>query len=297
MGSHRFLGIIAAGCVALIVALSGISGIVAADPPATRIAIVIGPSSHPPGTHEVEAGARVMEHCLNHLEGMPPVRAEVFTEWPGTVKLEGTASIVFIGDLFPPVRMDDPERILADLAAMMDRGCGLVCVHYATGLRAEHVADDGDHPLLRWMGGYFATGCKHHKSVARVVKATITPEAGEHPVLRGWKEFTFDDEPYWNNYFGPGGPAKNVTALASAMLPPEAPTKQTVVWGVNRADGGRGLGIVMPHYYRNWWNEDLRRLVLNGICWTAKLDIPADGVNSTLPAPAAFNPVATEAAK
>lgn len=48
------------------------------------------------------------------------------------------------------------------------------------------------------------------------------------PVLRGWRAFRFDDEPYWNNYFGKDGPAKNVTPLVSTMLPPGAPKKETV---------------------------------------------------------------------
>lgn len=32
---------------------------------------------------------------------------------------------------------------------MMQRGCGIVCVHFATGLPGADVAPDGDHPLLR----------------------------------------------------------------------------------------------------------------------------------------------------
>ena len=101
----------------------------------------------------------------------------------------------------------------------------MVCIHYATGLRKQHVAEDGDHPLLGWLGGYFSSGCPHHKSVARVVTATVEPDPGDHPILRGWRKFTFEDEPYWDNYFGKNGPAENVTSLAFAMVPPEAPKK------------------------------------------------------------------------
>ncbi len=69
--------------------------------------------------------------------------------------------------------------------AMMDRGCGwCACTSYATGLRAEHVANDGAPSALVVDGEAIATGCKHHQSVARVVKATITPEAGEPGVER-----------------------------------------------------------------------------------------------------------------
>jgi hypothetical protein len=263
----------------------------AAEAGKAEILIVVGPCQHPPGTHEAAAGARLLEHCVEHTANVEPLPAQVYYEWPEDKSvLDRARTIVFIGDRFPPERMDQPDTIKADLAKMMDRGCGLVCIHYATGLQAQHVAEDGDHPLLRWMGGYFATGCRHHRSVARVLTATIVPEKGDHPVLRGWKEFTFDDEPYWNNYFGKDGPAKNVTPLAISMLPPDAPKKEIVAWAVARPDGGRGVGIVLPHYFRNWGVDDMRMLAMNAVCWTAKLDVPAEGVKTSLPDLATFKP-------
>jgi hypothetical protein len=113
-------------------------------------------------------------------------------------------------------------------------------------------------------------------------------------VSRGWKAFAFDDEPYWNNYFGKAGPAENVTPLVTAMLPPEAPKQEIVAWAVQRPDGGRGLGIVVPHFFRNWRMDDLRTLVLNGVCWTAKLDIPPEGIQVAIPDLATFQPTSVE---
>ena len=267
----------------------------AAEAAKSQVLIVVGPSTHPPGTHEVAAGARVMESMLEHAEGVPAVAAEVVNQWPQDKRvLDGVSTIVFTGDLFPGETLPNPETVKADLTALMARGCGIVCVHYATGLRKQHVTADGDHPLLHWMGGYFATGCDHHRSVARIVTATMTPAEADHPVLRGWKAFTFDDEPYWNNYFGKDGPAANVTPLVTSMLPPENPKKETIVWAVERPDGGRGLGIVVPHYYRNWQLDDLRTLVLNGICWTAKLDIPAAGIHCPPPDLSKFAPASVD---
>jgi type 1 glutamine amidotransferase len=273
--------------------------LVAAAEPA-RILILVGPSTHPPGSHEVAAGGRLMKHCLEHMANVPGVKADVWDQWPqDNAVLDAASSIVFIGDIFPPQRMPDTAGTLAKLAAMMQRGCGIVCVHYATGLRKDDVAPDGEHPLLHWMGGYFATGCAHHKSVARIFPAaTITPAAASHPVNRGWQEFTLHDEPYINNYFGSDGnrPAANVTVLATSMLPPDAPRAEAVAWCVQRADTGRGFGIVMPHFFRNWADADLRRLILNGIVWTARLEVPADGVQTTPPELAAFAPESVEPA-
>jgi hypothetical protein len=49
---------------------------------ATRVLIVVGPSNHPPGSHEVAAGGRLMKDCIEHMENVPGVKAEVVTEWP-----------------------------------------------------------------------------------------------------------------------------------------------------------------------------------------------------------------------
>jgi len=267
---------------------------VAAETTGTKVVLIAGPCGHPPGTHEAAAGARLLEYCLENAADVSAVEAAVYDKWPDASVLNGAATIVFIGDIFPAETMDQPDKIKADLARLMDRGCGIVCIHYATGLRAAHVAQDGSHPLLGWLGGYYSSGCPHHRSVARLCTATIVPAQGEHPVLRGWKKFTFDDEPYWNIYFGKNGPAENVVSLATSMLPVDKPKKEVVAWAVQRKDGGRGVGVVLPHYFRSWRIDDLRTLLLNGICWTAKLEVPQQGVKSRLPDLAMFKPASVD---
>jgi type 1 glutamine amidotransferase len=279
----------------LFLLIFGITSAFAADP--ARVLIIVGPSKHPPGSHEVAAGGRVMLHCINNMTNVPGVKADVAYEWPGKSLRDAASTVVFIGDTFPANRLPNPQQNLADLEAMMKRGCGIVCVHYATGLLGEDVTPEGDHPLLRWMCGYFANrSCKHHESFAKIFPAaTITPAAPEHPVSRGWNEFTLHDEPYTNNYFGRGNlMAANVTVLATSMLPPDHPKRETVAWCIERDDSGRGFGIVMPHFYKNWRDEDLRRFILNAIVWTAKLDVPIDGVKSTLPDLKEFKPVSVD---
>jgi hypothetical protein len=206
------------------------------DGPATaRFLIVSGPSTHPPGTHESAAGARLLAHLIETAPALRPAKVEVVSAWPDDPKvLDALACVIFVGDLFPGETLADPARIKADIQTLADRGVGLVCLHYATGLHAEHVTPDGDHPLLRWTGGYFASGCAHHKSTARVVTTTLEPAGGDHPIMRGWSAVKLEDEPYWNNYFGPAGMAKNVTALVTAMVPPEDPKREVVGWAIER---------------------------------------------------------------
>ena len=263
-----------------------------------RILIIVGPTNHPPGTHEVAASGRLLKHCLENMANLPGVKADVVYEWPDKTLRDAASTVVFTGDTFPANRLPNAVQNLADLDAMMQRGCGIVCVHYATGLLGEDVQPDGDHPLLRWMGGYFANrSCKHHESFAKIFpEATITPAAPQHPIWRGCREFTLNDEPYTNNYFGPdeNKPAANVTVLATSMLPPDAPKPEAVSWCVERADSGRGFAVVMPHFYKNWLLEDLRRYLLNGIVWTAKLEVPAEGVKTAPPDLSAFAPLSIE---
>ncbi len=142
-----------------------------------RILIVVGPSNHPPGTHEVAAGGRLLKFCLENVTNRPGIKVDLVEQWPEQKLRDSAESIVFLGDTFPPNRFPNPSQNLKDLDDMMRRGCGLVCVHYATGLLGEDVQANGDHPLLRWAGGYFANrSCPHHESFAKIFpSATIQP--------------------------------------------------------------------------------------------------------------------------
>lgn len=289
-------------CRVLVLALAVLAGAVFAPAaPAlrgARVLIIVGPSNHPPGTHEVAASGRLLQHCLGHMGNLPGVAVDLVTAWPRDPAIRDRATtVVLLGDTFPAMRMPESQRNLSDLAAMMARGCGMVLIHYSTGLQAQDVDEKGNHPLLQWTGGYFATRNKHHQSVAKVFPSvTISPATAAHPVSRGWRAFTLPEEPYYNNFFGGPGNAlrPGVVALATSMLPPDAPKREIVAWGVERADGGRGFAIVMPHFYRNWADDDLRRFILNGIVWSAKLEVPPAGVQTKKPDLAAFGAASIE---
>jgi type 1 glutamine amidotransferase len=279
-----------------------VNTLLASPPPDSKprsIRIVVGPSKHPPGTHEVQATGRLLKDCLERSLSQLQITdtaIDLSGDWPTEKsELDRIASLVFVGDFFPPVRMEGTAKILDDIDSMTKRGCGLICVHYATGLGAKDVAEDGDHPLLRWLGGYFATRCVHHQSVAKIFEAaTIQPTQVEHPILNGWKPFTIHDEPYIENYFGKNGLLPGVTILATSELPPEAPKTQAVVWSIERPYGGRGVGVVMPHFYRNWTQPDLRKMLLNAILWSSKIEIPKQGIDITLDNLAQFSPDSIE---
>lgn len=269
----------------------------AGEESATRVLVVVGPSTHAPGTHEVGAGGRLIAYCLENMENLPGFEADVVYAWSEVLQpLDTYASVVMIGDNFPGERLPDSDQAMADLTTLMARGCGIVSIHYGTGLKNEDMGLDGDHPLLHWMGGYFATRCDHHQSIARHYDATIEAADNAHPIARGWKTFTLREEPYINNYFGPDNNQllPGAFAVAVSMLPPEDPKREIIAWGTERPDTGRGVGITMPHFYKNWLNEDLRRFILNSIVWTAKGEVPAEGIKTSLPELETFEPDSVE---
>ena len=56
-----------------------------------------------------------------------------------------------------------------------------------------------------------------------------------------------------------------------------------MAWAYQRPDGGRGFGFTGGHYHWNWGSDGFRTVVLNGIVWTAGLEVPAGGVPSKTP--------------
>ncbi len=57
---------------------------------------------------------------------------------------------------------------------------------------------------------------------------------------------------------------------------------EIVAWATERPDGGRGFGFTGGHTHLNWGDANFRTLVLNALVWTAKGDVPPDGIASTL---------------
>jgi hypothetical protein len=53
-----------------------------------------------------------------------------------------------------------------------------------------------------------------------------------------------------------------------------------VAWACEREGEGRGFGFTGGHVHWNWGNDNFRKLVLNAILWTAKAEVPSEGVPS-----------------
>src|SRR4029078_7883082 len=73
-------------------------------------------------------------------------------------------------------------------------------------------------------------------------------------------------------YVYPKGPYPHIQAATGRA--------ESMMWTVERPDGGRGFGFSGGHFHDNWANDQFRKVVLNALVWLAKADVPANGVES-----------------
>ncbi len=252
-----------------------------------RIVFVAGTASHGYGGHEHKAGLTLLAKALEK-SGLP-VETVVYTGgWPEDPDaFDGADSIVIYSNgggghpILPHLEQVEP---------LMEKGVGLACLHYAV----EVPKDRAGQQFLDWIGGYFET----HWSVNPWWTAHVK-ELPEHAVTRGVEPFSLHDEWYYHMRFRPD--MEGVTPLVTAVPPdstrerPDGPHSNNPTvrarkgepehlgWVYERPDGGRGFGFTGGHWHWAWAQDDFRTFVLNGIAWTAGLDIPAGGVPSKTP--------------
>ena len=109
--------------------------------------------------------------------------------------------------------------------------------------------------------------------------ADVEPATPGHPILSGVGPFTVHEEFYYdlrlNTELHGIAPIWTVPAL-----PGREPDGRVVAWARERPSRGRGFGTTGGHFYANWESPEFRRTILNALVWTAKLDVPAGGVQA-----------------
>ena len=200
---------------------------VAAD---KKVVFIAGKPSHRSGEHEHRAGCLLLQSCLANVPGVTSV---VYTNgWPTDAKaFDGAATVVLYSDGAGGHPFIQEDR-LKTIGALMDKGVGLVLMHFAV----EPTKEKGEKEFLDWVGGAFEINW----SVNPHWEANFT-KLPEHPIARGVKPFQSKDEWYFNMRFAEG--MKGVMPILSAI--PDAST-------TNRDDG--------PHEN----NPTVRQMVARG---------------------------------
>jgi len=236
---------------------------------ANKVVLVAGRPSHGPGAHEFNAGTLLLEKFLRQ-NGVDPV--VVRGGWPAEESVfDGARALIFYLDGGARHPMLEAGR-LDTLARLMKAGVGLACLHYAV----EIPADRGGPQFLDWLGGFYERPYSQnpHNDVE------VTRASPEHPISRGWSSFRGLDEWYYRIRFRDND--ARVTPILTALLPKDAPNRETLAWVTERAGGGRGFGFTGAHFHTNWGIPEFRRMVVNAILWTARLEIPPAGARCDL---------------
>jgi hypothetical protein len=240
--------------------------------------------SHGPAQHEHNAAVHLFQKALGKIPGVTVTTN--FDEFPTDLSLIDKADAVFMfctgGNRH--YAFQSPERTAA-LQKAAARGAGLMFFHYCV----EPGAEAGRKEMLDWIGGYFET----HYSVNPHWDADFT-SLPTHPITRGVKPFKVRDEWYYNMRFRDG--MKGVTPILTAIPGPDTLTrpdgphsgnpdvrakagKPTVVmWAYERPGGGRGVGFTGGHFHMNFADENFRKVALNALLWSAKVEVPKTGV-------------------
>jgi type 1 glutamine amidotransferase len=256
---------------------------------AKKVVMLAGTASHAPGEHEFNAGIQLLKKCLERAPGILAV--QYLNGWPKDPSaFDNADAILFYADGGARHPAIQGER-LHQVHQLSKQGVGIACVHYGVEVPKER----GGPEFLEWIGGYFEPNWSVNPHwTAKFEKLP------SHPITRGVKPFTINDEWYYHMRFRENmeGVSPILTAIppATTLDRPDGPHSgnphvrakvgqpQHVAWASERPDGGRGFGFTGGHFHRNWEDENFRKVVLNALVWVARAEVPEQGVSSKVTA-------------
>ena len=255
-----------------------------------KIVLIAGKASHGPGDHEFRAGCLLLQKCLS---GVPGTTVEVFDNgWPkDNSQLDGAAAVVLYADggSGHPFFQSDHAQVIDSLAR---QGVGLGFMHYAVEVPKGSASDE----MWGWIGGFY----EDHYS-CNPMWAPSYQAFPNHPIARGVQPFSLKDEWYFNMrwrpetngltfilvdkpsdavrdgpYVWPSGPYPHIQAAKGRG--------EAMMWAFERPNGGRGFGWTGGHHHKNWGDDNYRKVVLNAILWLAKVEVPSNGLETSVTA-------------
>lgn len=225
------------------------------------------------GHHDYLAGCALLADLLQQTEGMKTVFVK--DGWPEDENiLKQADAIVFYTDGGgKQAYLSSPERV-ATLQALVDRGVGLSFFHQAIDYPEPFTAQ-----ATSWLGGTYVNG-----KGGRGHWITDHKEFPKHPVTRGvtrWEAFDG-----WLNGVQFVEGMKGITPLVwsgkKAQGSPEGGDADIVGWVYERPDGGRSFSFSGIDAHSAFSLAGMRQFVVNGILWTAKVEIPKGGAKNEI---------------
>jgi type 1 glutamine amidotransferase len=208
-----------------------------------RILLAAGPKDHGPGEHDYPLWQRRWNKLLSLAEA---VTVNESFDWP-TAEQFRWADVIVMYSHNPGWAAGKA----ADLDAFLERGGGLLFIHWAVD---GHAAGD----VLAQRIGH-AWNNKGSKFRHGPLEVDFT--GSKHPIVRGLGKISFVDESYWNLQ----GDPKAVEVLGTGV---EEGKTWPLFW--TRQQGKGRVFVSIPGHY-TWTFDDplFRVLLLRGIAWTA----------------------------
>lgn len=245
------------------------------DAKLAKIVLMAGSPSNKPGQHEYFAGCALIMEWLKAVPGVAPVL--VADGWPkNEAVLDGARAVLLFMDGGIKLPFLEEGR-WKRMQALADSGTGLVVLHQGIDCPADRAE-----AFKQWFGAAFQPdiGCRGHWDVQFV-------SVPSHPITRGMQPFELlKDGWLYNLHFASQG----VTPVLACPMPENsrktadakahAGRDETVAWAYERPNGGRSFGFTGCDLHANWADANQRRLVLNGLLWSAKIEVPEGGVAS-----------------
>ncbi len=217
-----------------------------------RITLAAGPKDHGVDEHDYPLWLDRWTQLLSTAEG---VTVRAVKDGNGLDDLDQTDVVVWYSANPSWSAAEAPK-----LRAFLDRGGGLVVIHFAVngGKQADVLADLIG---LAWGDG------------AKFRHGPLDLKLAEHPILAGLDTLKLVDESYWNLR---GDPSR-VEILATGD---EEGAAQPLIW-TRRQGEGRVFCSIPGHY--TWTFDDplFRLILLRGVCWAA--DQPIDRLTDLAP--------------
>jgi hypothetical protein len=241
------------------------------NPALVKIVLLAGSTSNKAGQHEYFAGCALLAEWLRQTPGVWPVL--VANGWPKNEEIfKGAKAVVVYADGGPKLPFLEESK-WNRIKGLVQAGAGLVMLHQAVDVpeaRAEEIRS--------WIGGVWQKdiGCRGHWDME-------FDGFAKHPALGGVSAFAAPlDGWLYNLHFSP-----DIIPLLSGAVPDKSRSTvdakqyvgrpEVVAWGYQRPGGGRSFAFTGCDLHRNWGVEGQRRLVTNGVLWSAGVEVPEGG--------------------
>ena len=248
----------------------------------TKILLIGHQPDHPHGTHMYLLWCRLLAKCL---EQTPNVETAVSDRWPTDPAVaQGIRAIFIHTSPGADVLLKGPHA--EQVETLLKQGVGLTALHWATGARSRELSER----YKAYLGGWWPGRAGHKTTTAKVEQL-----AKDHPVCRGWSDYDLKDEYYLAPDLMPKATPLFKVRVQGKNDP--GPTDHVMAWACERPDGGRACGNTLGHFHENLGIEPFRKAIVNGILWTAGLEIPKAGAPCALTAQDMELPPAPKKAK